>query len=218
MPNRAETLAWESEQDSSLRTEIIDAALALADEDGLEGVSIRRIGQRVGLRPMSLYTHVPSKDALVTLMFERISADLLVPEPLPEDGRELLGLIATRAFETYLAHPWVLHAFERRPAPGPNQLARAEQSALAVSALAVDAENAWRALSIVHEWTMGHALHVITLRQDTALTQALNDVDASLHPAAAQALSAANVSDRKAVFRDGLAAILDAVEASFGAR
>lgn len=218
VPNRADTLAWETEQDSPLRTQIIDAALALADEDGLEGVSIRRVGERVGRRPMSLYTHVPSKDALVALMFDRISANLLVPRPLPEDGRELLRLIATRAFETYLAHPWMLHAFSSRPQPGPNQLARAEQSALAVRALGVASGDAWRALSLVHEWTLGHALHAVTLRKDKALAQALDNVDASQHPAAARALSAANAAGgREAAFPDGLAAILDAVEGRFGA-
>ena len=215
MPNRADTLAWESEQDAPLRTELIDAALALADESGLDAVSVRRVAALVGRRPMSLYTHVPSKDALVALMFDRISADLLVPAPLPTDGRELLRLIATRSFQTYLRHPWMLHASGRRPQPGPNHLQRAEQSARAVEALGVDTADAWRALSLVHEWTMGHALHVITLREDQALARALKNADDSQHPTAARALSAATSGGPEAAFRDALDMILDGVEARY---
>jgi len=201
MPNRAQTLAWEAPDDARVRTELIDAALAVADEEGLEAVSVRRVGERVGRRPMSLYSHVPSKDGLVALMFDRISANMLVPEPLPADGRELLRLIATRAFETYLAHPWMLHAFGRRPEPGPNQLRRAEQLAAAADAMGIDDRDAWRAVTMVHEWTMGHALHVVTLREDEPLARALQDSDASRRPAA---------------FQESLAMILDAVQARYG--
>lgn len=211
MPNRAEALAWESRDDPPLRTQIVDAALALADEEGLEAVSVRRVGQAVGRRPMALYSHVPSKEGLVALMFDRISAELLVPDPLPEDGRELLRRIASRAFATYLAHPWMLHAFGDRPAPGPNQLRRAEQSARAGEALGLDEPHAWRSVSMVHEWTMGHALHVITLREDRALARALAEADPEAHPAAARVLSAAAPLDAEATFQDGLAVILDAV-------
>jgi len=197
MPNRSERLEWESAADPAGRTRIVDAALAIADEEGLDAVSVRRVGQRVGRRPMSLYSHVPSKDGLVALMFDRISAGLLLPEPPPDDGRERFRLIATRAFDTYLAHPWMLHAFGRRPPPGPNQKRRAEQSARAAEALGVDPADAHRALSIVHEWTMGHALHVITLREDAALARAVG-------------------GDVPGRFEDGLEAVLDGVLARYG--
>lgn len=211
MPNRADTLQWESAKDPPLRRQIVDAALALADEEGLDAVSVRRVGQRVGRRPMSLYSHVPSKEGLVALMFDRISAELLMPDPLPDDGRELLRQIATRSFDTYLAHPWMLHAFGDRPAPGPNQLRRAEQSARAVEALGIEEQRAWEAVSLVHEWTMGHALHVVTLREDRLLARALEDADPEAHPAAARARTAARSTDVETAFQNGLDVILDAV-------
>lgn len=215
MPNRASTLTWETDADAPLRTHIVDAALELADAEGLAAVSVRRVGERVGRRPMTLYSHVPSKDGLVALMFDRVSAEMLVPDPLPADGRELLRLIATRAFATYLAHPWILHAFGSRPAPGPNQLRRAEQSARAVAALGIDPADAWRAVSIVHEWTMGHALHAITLREDEALGRALAEADQEEHPAAARALGAAAHADPEDAFQDALSTVLDGIEARY---
>lgn len=216
VPNRSQALAWEQPEDSPIRTQLVDTALALADQHGLEAVSVRRVAERVGRRPMSLYSHVPSKDALIALMFERISAGLLVPEPLPGDGRELLRLIATRAFDTYLAHPWMLHAFGRRPPPGPNQLRRAEQSAMAVDRLGVAPGLAWPAVSLVHEWTMGRALHVITLREDEALACALATADPSDYPAAARALAGAAAKTQAATFDQGLQTILSAVASGFG--
>ncbi len=183
-----------------MRDKLVDAGLAIADEEGLDAVSIRRVAGRAGLPTMSVYTHVSSKDELVALMFDRMSAGLVVPEPLPRDGRELLRKIARRSFDAYLAHPWMLHAFGRRPAPGPNQRRRAEQSAHAAAALGIDPARAWTAVGIVHEWAMGHALHVVTLRE-------------------APAVGAAAGRDAAAVaggFEDALEAVLDGIESRFG--
>ncbi len=216
MPNRARALEWEGPQASPARTELIDAAVAIADDAGLDAVSIRRVAGRVGIRTMSLYTHVASKDDLLALMFERISAELIVPTPLPPDGREQLRLIARRAFDSYLAHPWMLHAFGRRPATGPNQLRRAEQSASAVNSLGIDTAKAWTALSIVHEWTMGHALHAVTLREDIALNKRLQATDAADYPNASRALKSSEVRPNRAVFEEGLESVLDGIEKRFG--
>jgi AcrR family transcriptional regulator len=203
---------WETDADASGRTELIEAALAIADAEGLDAVSIRHVAARVGRRPMSVYSHVASKDDLVALMFERISGELIVPEPTPADGRAFLAEIAHQAFRTYLAHPWMLHAFGRRPPPGPNQLRRAEQSATAVQALGVDRAHAWQALSIVHEWTMGHALHVVTLRENHALELAMLNANHEHHPNAFAALQAKANDDAIATFEHALETVLDGIE------
>jgi AcrR family transcriptional regulator len=205
VPNRAGDLDWDPPAHSApARGELVEAALAIADEDGLEAVSIRRVAARTGRGPMSVYTHVASKDDLVALMFDDISAELLLPEPLVADGRDLMRRIARRAFDVYLTHPWMLHAFGRRPAPGPNQMLRARQSATAVAAMGVAADRAWIALGIVHEWTMGHALHVVTLREDPALAERMGELTPPGYPGAA--------------FDEALEAVLDGIEARFATR
>jgi AcrR family transcriptional regulator len=202
MPNRARTLDWSLEEgEDPARAELVEAALALADEEGLDAVSVRRLAARLGRRPMSIYTHVASKDDLLALMFDRMGAELLLPEPPAGDGREPARRIARRAFDIYLAHPWMLHALGRRPAPGPSQGARAEQSAAAVAAMGVPADRAWIALGILHEWTMGHALHVVTLREDPALAQRMRELTPPGYPDAA--------------FDEALEAVLDGIEARF---
>jgi AcrR family transcriptional regulator len=202
MPNRARSLDWDAAPDDDpARAELVEAALAIADEEGLDAVSIRRLAARLGRRPMSIYTHVASKDDLVALMFDRMGGELLLPEPVDGKGREPARHIARRAFDVYLAHPWMLHALGRRPAPGPSQTRRAEQSAAAVTAMGVRADRAWIALGILHEWTMGHALHVVTLREDSALAQRMGELAPPGYPDAA--------------FGEALEAVLDGIEARF---
>lgn len=220
MPNRASDLVWDepaAEQPPGLtRARIVEAALQLADEDGLDAVSIRRVAARLEARPMSLYTHIASKDDLIALMFDAVSGELLVPEPLPDDWREALRAIARRSHEAYLAHSWMLHAFGRGPRVGPNQLRRAEQSAQALAALELDPDDAWTALRIVHEWTMGHALHVITLREDDQLEADLRArTDARRYPAMAKVFPSGRGASAAPAFDAALEVVLDGIEKRF---
>jgi len=64
------------------RNRIIDTALALARANGMAGVSMRRLGRELGVQPMSLYHHVPSRAALMVLMADRSVSE--IPEPNPE--------------------------------------------------------------------------------------------------------------------------------------
>ncbi|HLL24007.1 MAG TPA: TetR family transcriptional regulator, partial [Kofleriaceae bacterium] len=61
------------------REAILDAAIALLDRDGMAGLSMRRIGAAVGVEAMSLYNHVPNKDALLDGIHERILLSLAPP-------------------------------------------------------------------------------------------------------------------------------------------
>src|ERR1700754_521736 len=61
--------------------QIIDQAIALADERGVDAVSMRAVGQRLGLSPMAIYPYLRSKDALLDGMVERLLAELLTMAP-----------------------------------------------------------------------------------------------------------------------------------------
>ena len=219
MPNRATELVWDQPEraDASglTRAAIVRAALELADAEGLDAVSIRRVADRLEARPMSLYSHIASKDDLVALMLNEVSGELLVPAPLPTDWRSALAAIARRAHEAYLAHPWMLTAFGRGPRVGPNQLRRAEQSATAVAGLDLDPADAWTALRIVHEWTIGNALHVVTLREDPQLEQQLRAADPDAFPRMSRVFPSARGESHDAAFETALEVVLDGVERHF---
>ena len=220
MPNRAaDDLVWDEPADGAsgglTRADVIQAALEVADAEGLEAVSIRRVASDLGVRPMSLYTHIASKDDLVALMLHEMSGELLVPEPLPDDWREALRAIARQAYAAYVQHPWALQAFGRGTRVGPNMLRRAEQSAAAVASLDLSPADAWIALSIVHEWTIGHALHVVTLREDHELEGQLSGADPAEFPRMSKVFGVGREESRDTIFDVALEAVLDGIERRF---
>ncbi|HYI38654.1 MAG TPA: TetR/AcrR family transcriptional regulator, partial [Thermoleophilaceae bacterium] len=126
MPNRAAELAWDeppgTSGDGLTRARIVEAALAIADAEGLDAVSIRRVAAELQARPMSLYSHIASKEDLVALMLNEVSGRGLVREPLSQDWRQAMSQIARAAYSVYLDHPWALSAFGTAPRAGPNLL------------------------------------------------------------------------------------------------
>lgn len=111
------------------------AALALADRDGFEAVSMRRVAGELGVGAMSLYHYVTDKDDLVALMADALSAELLVEGELPGDWRSALREIAQRTYATFLRHPWIVDTFGERDVVTLNGLRHVEQSAAAVAGL-----------------------------------------------------------------------------------
>lgn len=103
---------------------IIRAATTIADRDGLDALSMRRVADHLGVGTMSLYTHVPGKPALVELMIDaacgELYADLDEPARQPGGWQQALRFIAERNFEWYLRHPWLLHVLTGRPVLGPH--------------------------------------------------------------------------------------------------
>lgn len=221
MPNRASDLVWDDPAGDEpaagglTRRRIVAAALELADAEGLDAVSIRRVAAALDARPMSLYTHIASKDDLIALMLNEVSGEMLVPAPLPSGWRAALRAIARRSHAAYLAHTWMLSAFGRGPRVGPNQLRRAEQSAQAVAGLAIDPDEAWTALRIVHEWTIGHALHVVTLREDDQLQVQLEAADPARFPQMSKVFPSGRGASADPSFDAALEVVLDGIQARY---
>jgi AcrR family transcriptional regulator len=122
---------------------VIEAAIEVADADGLEAVSMSRVAQQVGYTTMSLYRHVQDKDELLMRMFDAALPPAPDPAATPGDWRPRLRAWA-RAMLTGLAeHPWLVHVPIRGPLMTPNQLAwlDAGLAALADTAL-TEAEKA----------------------------------------------------------------------------
>jgi AcrR family transcriptional regulator len=217
MPNRAPQSAWVEPAPTRAaklsRAAIVRAAIEIADSEALGAVSIRNVAGVLGVRPMSLYTHIASKDQLLDLMTDEVVAELLVPEPLPEQWREALAEIARRTHATLLAHSWILAGFGRPNELGPNALRHAEQSSRALAGLRLTADEARTVLWIVDDFTAGHAMRVAALKQRIVRVP---EVDAAEHPTLAK-LGAAAAFERptEETFEVGLAILLDGIERRF---
>jgi AcrR family transcriptional regulator len=88
------------------KKEIVDAAVAIADERGLDAVSMRSVADRVGVTPMALYPHIGSKGALLDAMVEYLGSELLQVMTTGDSWHERLYGMAGAAREMSRRHPW----------------------------------------------------------------------------------------------------------------
>jgi AcrR family transcriptional regulator len=139
-------------QPSLTRDRIAEAAIAIADGEGLEAVSMRRVAAAVGAGgTMSLYRYVSRKEDLIDLMADRVLAEVELPDSPSGDWRADLRLIARQSHELLLRHPWSATVGLARPSLGPNQLRVTEFALRAVSGLDLDVDSMmWMVLTVLN--------------------------------------------------------------------
>ena len=103
------------------RERILDAAIALADEAGIEAVTMRRLGERLGVEAMSLYKHVADKEAVLAGIADRVAREFALPSP-DDDWRAALRTTLVAAHAVLLRHPWAGPLLESSLDPGPARL------------------------------------------------------------------------------------------------
>ncbi|MEV0621358.1 TetR/AcrR family transcriptional regulator [Nonomuraea sp. NPDC050404] len=115
---------------------IVAAAIAMADAEGLDGLSMRRVATRLGAGTMSLYRYVPGKDALIELMVDAVHGEERQAPPADAGWRVLLRYAARREWRLYSRHPWLLQTVATtRPPFGPNVLTELERTMQAMDGL-----------------------------------------------------------------------------------
>jgi AcrR family transcriptional regulator len=138
------------------RAAVVDAAMMLADESGLEAVTMHAVAQRLGVTPMALYRHVDGKQALLDGMVERLLTSYpLPPADAPWAGR--LTAMAEGIRSTAKQHPAVFPLVLTRPAatPGARTVRDNVQAALREAGLAAD--DAARAERLISTAVLGFA-------------------------------------------------------------
>jgi len=103
------------------RERVVSAAIELADRDGIESLSMRRLAQELGVEAMSLYTHVRNKNDLLNSLADAVIGQI----PLNVDGgdwRASLRQMVLAARAVMVRHPWAPGAIEAQTAPGPGFL------------------------------------------------------------------------------------------------
>ena len=106
---------------------IVDAAMALLENDGLDAVSMRRVAQSLDTGPASLYVYVNNRDELIALIMDRIAGEIALPVIGPEtDWRAELIDLMLAAIKELGRHPGVAVAMFATVPTGPNSLALTE--------------------------------------------------------------------------------------------
>lgn len=141
--------------------EVIDAAIDLADTEGVDGLSMRALGARLGVGTMSLYTYVPGRDELFELMIDRAWA----MRGTPDRGltwRAQVMFHAEQAWAMYQRHPWLITANLWRTPLGPNVLDAQEDLYRAVDLTGLPAHDVARITGMVESHVFGLARARIT--------------------------------------------------------
>ena len=137
------------------REQIVDAALALADETGLSGLTMPALARRVDSGVMTLYGHVESKKDLLEAIVQRGLADLQFPRPLPLDAASVLSIWGRTLRATLLRHPALPAIFIDQPVIGPGILRGVEALLGALSRAGYPADTGVHAIYAVLIYTVG---------------------------------------------------------------
>jgi AcrR family transcriptional regulator len=155
-PSRGRAGALDSRQ-------IVRTAIAIADREGLDALTMRRIAQRLGAGTMSLYWHVRDKDELIELMRDEVAGEqTLQPSG---DWRSDLARFARDTRGTFLRHPWLASVAFGTPPIGPNSLRQDELTMAAMSSLGVDLQTQGAVSAAVYFFVIGFVLRELAQEQ-----------------------------------------------------
>ncbi len=149
---------------------IVEAGIAIADASGISAVSIREVGKQVGSTGMALYTYVPSKGDLVSLMHDRSLAELPTDYDLEAGWRAALSAWMHDYWAFCLRHPWILEISQARPVLGPHENAMLETVLRILFATGLDASALQRVVGTLINYIRGVAQTVVDSRQAAAVT------------------------------------------------
>ena len=203
------------------RDHIIDGAMALADEIGLEPLTIRRLADHLGVRPMTIYHYVKNKDDIVDGMVGRVFDEVERPDP-EAPWKEAVASRARSLRAALRRHPWAIPIMESRRTPGLDILEHHEAMLATWLRTGFPLQIVAHGLAVVDAFVYGFALQEAALpfgENDGDLTEASEQIIAPLSPEQYPALTrftAEHVMQPGYSFGDsfeaGLGFMLDGVE------
>jgi AcrR family transcriptional regulator len=144
---------------------VLTSAMDLADRDGLEALTMRRLAKTLGVEAMSLYYHVANKDELLDGMVDRVFAEVELPSH-DVDWRTAMRQRANSMREALLRHPWAISVMETRTSPGPANLRHHDAVLGRCRAAGFTVEMSAHAFSLMDAYIYGFVLQEVTLPFD----------------------------------------------------
>ncbi|WUC95052.1 TetR/AcrR family transcriptional regulator [Streptomyces sp. NBC_00525] len=143
------------------REAITAAAIALADSEGIDAVTMRRVAAEVGAGVMSLYSYAPDKETLLDLMIDHVSGELPTTGPLTGDWRADLKNIGRLQRAHMLRHPWLPAAVQARRSLGPRTLDFLEHALAALRPSGLDGAARLEVFAQLTSFVAAHASYEI---------------------------------------------------------
>ena len=147
------------------RDRVLHAALAVADDGGLPGLTIRSLAQRLGTKPMSLYHYVANKDEILDGLVDLVFAQIELPEPTG-DWRAEMARRCRSARQVLKKHPWSIALLESRTTPGPATLRHHDANLGALRAGGFSVAETGHAYAVLDAFVYGFAVQEASLPFD----------------------------------------------------
>ncbi|MFD6222052.1 TetR/AcrR family transcriptional regulator [Nocardia asteroides] len=203
------------------RARVLDAAVRVADRGGADAITMRRVAQELGVEAMSLYHHVPNKDAILDGVVDAVFAAIELPPPDCPDWRDAIRFRARSAHTVLARHSWALGLMDSRRHPGPATLRHHDAVLGVLRRAGFSLPMAAHAVSLIDSYIGGYVLQEANLPVTTPaeVEQVAGDILAELPVGELPYLTELIVDhalrpgyDHRAEFGYGLDLILDALD------
>ncbi|WP_433007501.1 TetR/AcrR family transcriptional regulator C-terminal domain-containing protein [Kribbella sp. CA-294648] len=208
------------------RSEIVKVAIELLDEEGLAGLSVRKLAAKLASGATSLYWYVETKDDLIDLVIDEIWGEIDVPDPALAGWRNGALLFGHSLRAAVIRHPWLPEVMYTRPSIGPNAMKLGARGLTLFGAAGFTGNDLDYAMGSVMAYTLGTASAEVSTREISRKSgQSLTEwAEVVMQEAEATADDDMRESIRRRVNRDidttlsesftfGLEALLDGLEA-----
>ena len=192
------------------RERILHAALAIVDREGLDAISMRRLGEELGVEAMSLYNHVANKAAVLDGIFETVLGEL----PDPKRSSSWQATLRERAFAfraVLCAHPNALPIFGARPAVTPASIAHVETILAVLRRTGFSVHDALGALQVLVAFVVGHTVATCSSPDEASVNY--HTLDEATFPHVREVARVLDRHDVEREFELGLEAMLTGLEA-----
>jgi AcrR family transcriptional regulator len=142
---------------------VLRAAVSLADQGGFESLTMRKLGEQLGVEAMSLYNHVANKDDILDGIVDLVFSEIAVPSAGATDWKAAMRRRAISAREALLRHPWATSLMQSRTRPGPATLRHHDSVLGNLRNAGFTLVMAAHAVSVIDGYVYGFALQQINL-------------------------------------------------------
>jgi AcrR family transcriptional regulator len=144
--------------DTLTRKQIVTTAIDLLDAEGLDGLTMRALGRRLGSAATAVYWHVGSKADLIALAGDQVWNEVPLPDPAAAGWRAAAAAMATGLHAMLTRHPWLVQAFGSYPVFGPGKARHDDHSLAIYESAGFTSTQADQAMATVFTFVLGNAL------------------------------------------------------------
>jgi AcrR family transcriptional regulator len=144
-------------RDTLTRDQIVRTAVELLDAEGLEGLNMRALGQRLGSAATAVYWHVQNKDNLVLLATDHVWGELVLPDLEAVGWRTAATAMATDLYAMFIRHPWLVQALAAHVLYGEGKARHDDHSFAVYEAAGFTSARADQAAAAVFTYVLGNA-------------------------------------------------------------